>query len=302
MTNRSGHGDTLFLGPDTAMCGSSEYAAVNGVQLHYRESGRGPLVILLHGFPEFWYAWRHLIPALADAGYHAVAPDLRGYNLSGKPPGIRSYALHTLADDIAALIHHLGERRAHIIGHDWGGMVAWQLAMAHRDFVDRLVVLNAPHPRALRRELGSLDQVLRSSYGLLFQLPRLPEWLIARDDFALVRRLFTNDPTRRDAFTSLDIDRYVTALARPWALTSALNYYRAAVRHPPVRTPSFSSRIDAPTLVIWGDRDRYLIPRLADGLEAWVPDVRVERVAEASHWLPSDAPADVERLVAGFLP
>jgi pimeloyl-ACP methyl ester carboxylesterase len=302
MTARAGPGDTVVLTSDTAMCGSSEYAAVNGVQLHYREAGRGPLVILLHGFPEFWYAWRHLIPSLADAGYHAVAPDLRGYNLSGKPPGLAAYALHTLADDIAALIHHLGERRAHIIGHDWGGVIAWQLAMAHRDFVDRLVILNAPHPRALQRELRSLDQAWRARHTLFFQLPRLPEWTIRRDDFALIRRLFRNDPTRRDAFTQLDIDRYVSALARPWALTSALNYYRAALRHPPVRTPNFNSRISAPTLVVWGDRDRYLHPRLADGLDAWVPDVRVERIPGASHWLPSDAPVELERLVAGFLP
>jgi pimeloyl-ACP methyl ester carboxylesterase len=302
MTGAEHRGDTVVVEADTALCGSSHYAAVNGVQLHYRDIGGGSLVVLLHGFPEFWYAWRRLMPALAGAGYHAVAPDLRGYNLSGKPQGIRSFTLDTVADDIAALIHHLGERRAHIVGHDWGGLVAWRLAMRHREFVDRLVILNAPHPRALRRELRTPGQLARSSYALFFQIPRLPEWLLARDDFALIRRLFANGPTRPNAFTALDIDRYVAALAKPWALTSALNYYRAALRYRLVRTPGFSSRVEAPTMVIWGERDRYLREELLNGIDEWVPNLRIERIPTASHWVHADAWMQVERLVTGFLP
>ena len=275
---------------------------MNGVQLHYREAGRGPLVIMLHGFPEFWYAWRHLMPAVAEAGYHVVAVDMRGYNLSGKPQGVASYAIDTLADDIAALVHHMGERRAHIIGHDWGGAVAWHLAMRHREVIDRLVILNAPHPRAFAREMRRPKQLWRSRYTLLFQLPRLAEALLARNDFAIIRRIFRNDPVREDAFTGTDIDRCVQALARPWALTSAINYYRAAARHRPRRTPGFSSRIDAPTLLIWGDQDRHLDIRLSQGLEDWVPNITVEHLPDASHWVMSDAPDDVERLVVNFLP
>ena len=257
---------------------------------------------MLHGFPEFWYAWRHLMPAVADAGYRAVAPDMRGYNLSGKPQGVASYAIDVLADDIAALVRHLGERRAHIIGHDWGGAVAWHLAMRHRELVDRLVIINAPHPRAFARELRRPRQLWRSRYMLLFQLPRLAEALIARNDFAIIRRILRNDPVVPGAFSDIDIDRYVRALARPWALTSAINYYRAAARHRPRPSPGFSSRIDAPTMLIWGDRDRHLDVRLSEGLDRWVPNIAVEHLPEASHWVMSDAPAEVERLVVNFLP
>ena len=259
-------------------------------------------MILLHGFPEFWYSWRHLMPALAEAGYHVIAPDLRGYNLSGKPQGVASYTIDTLADDIAALIHHAGERRAHIIGHDWGGAVAWHLAMRHREVVERLVILNAPHPRAFARELRRPRQLWRSRYMLLFQLPRLAEAVIARNDFAIIRRILRKGPVRPDAFTDVDIDRYVHALARPWALTSAINYYRAAMRFRPHRIPGFSSRIDARTLLIWGERDQYLDIGLSEGLERWVPNITVEYLPDASHWVMSDAPEDVERLVVNFLP
>ena len=291
-----------MIGTATHWCSTAQYAAVNGVQLHYREAGHGPLVILLHGFPEFWYSWRHLMPALADAGYHAIAPDLRGYNLSGKPQGVASYTIDTLADDIAALIHHAGERRAHIIGHDWGGAVAWHLAMRHRELVDRLVILNAPHPRAFARELRKPRQLWRSRYMLLFQLPRVAEAIIARNDFAIIRRILRNDPVRPDAFSDVDIDRYIHALARPWALSSAINYYRAAARFRPGRTPGFSSRIDAPTLLIWGEQDRYLDIALSANLDRWVPNLAVEYIADASHWVMSDAPEEVERLVVNFLP
>jgi epoxide hydrolase 4 len=272
------------------------------VQLHYREAGSGPLVVLLHGFPEFWYSWRHLMPALSEAGYHAIAPDMRGYNLSGKPQGIDAYAIDILAEDIAALIRHAGERRAHIIGHDWGGAVAWHLAMRHREMVDRLVILNAPHPRAFARTLRTPGQLWRSRYMLYFQLPKLPEAAIRRDDFAIIRRILREDPTRPDAFTELDIDRYVAALARPWALTSAINYYRAAARIRPSRPPGYSSRIEASTLLIWGDRDKYLSRALTEGLERWVPTLAVEHLPDASHWVLADAPDDVERLVMNFLP
>lgn len=242
------------------------------------------------------------MPALAEAGYHAVAPDMRGYNLSGKPQGVEAYSIDTLADDIAALIQHVGERRAHIIGHDWGGAVAWHLAMRHREMVDRLVILNSPHPRAFARELRTPGQFWRSRYMMYFQLPSLPEASFRRNDFAKLRRILRDGPTRPDAFTDTDIDRYVAALARPWALTSAINYYRAAARFRPSRTPDFSSRIEAPTLLIWGDRDTYLGHGLTMNLERWVPKLTVEHLPEASHWVMADAPDDVERLIMNFLP
>src|SRR5262249_22187334 len=144
---------------------------LNGLAFHYVEAGTGPLVVLLHGFPEFWYAWRHQIPALAGAGYYVVAPDLRGYNESDKPLGVRNYRIELLVQDVVALIEHTGVRRAVVVGHDWGGVIAWQLAMDHPERVDRLVILNAPHPAAFLRELRRPTQLLRSAYMLFFQLP-----------------------------------------------------------------------------------------------------------------------------------
>lgn len=273
---------------------------MNGLGFHVVEKGDGPLVLLLHGFPEFWYAWRHQIPALAAAGFRVVAPDLRGYNLSGKPRGIASYGVETLAADVAALVKGLGEESAFVAGHDWGGALAWYLPLLHPGLVRRLAILNAPHPGAFRRELKrSAVQRKKSSYILFFQLPWLPEKKIRGNDFALLSKMLRRDPVRLGAFTDEDVARYREALARPGALTAALNWYRAALRHPP-RLPRERRTIDVPTLVVWGEKDRYLGPALAEGLERWVPDVTVERIPDASHWVQADAPERVNELLVRF--
>lgn len=272
-------------------------AVVDGVRLHYVEAGEGPLVILLHGFPEFWYEWRFQIPALAAAGFRVIAPDLRGYNLSDKPRGVGSYRVDALVEDVAALIRHVGVERAHVVGHDWGGVIAWYLPMLHPELVERLAVLNAPHPAAFRRELRRPDQLFRSSYVAFFQFPWAPEAAFRANDFALLEHVFRTEPARPGAYTDEDVRLYKEAMARPGALTASLNYYRAAVRHSPPRV----RRIDAPTLLIWGERDPHLVVRLTEGVERWVPDLRVERIPEASHWVAVDEPERVNRLLADFL-
>lgn len=272
-------------------------AHVNGVRLHYVEQGEGPLLVLLHGFPDFWYGWRFQIPALAGAGFHVVAPDLRGYNTSDRPRGVRPYRVSELVGDVTALVRHLGVERAHVAGHDWGGMVAWHLAMHHPEIVERLVIANAPHPAAFRRELKTPDQVLRSWYVAFFQLPWLPEAALRRDDYAALRAVFRKEPARPEAFSRDDIARYRETFARPGALTAMLNYYRALLRFPPPPTRV----IEAPTLLVWGERDPHLSPRLTHGLERWVPRLRVERFPQASHWVLTDAPEQVNRSMAGFL-
>ena len=279
---------------------TSETAAVNGVRLHFVHGGRGPLVVLLHGFPEFWYSWHRQFPALADGGFHAVAPDMRGYNLSDKPRGIEAYRIEKLVGDVAMLIRHFGEERAVVVGHDWGGVVAWSVAMYRPDMVSKLVILNAPHLGPFLREIRTPGQMLRSAYVLCFQLPLLPEALIRAGNFSLVARTLRRDPVRPDAFTPEDVHYYRLALSRPGALTGGLNYYRAWVRHAR-RYANAIRTIEAPTLVIWGMRDRYLGPRLLNGLERWVPNVRVERIADASHWVQNDAPERVNDLLRGFL-
>jgi pimeloyl-ACP methyl ester carboxylesterase len=274
---------------------------VGGLRLHCVEAGTGPLVVLLHGFPEFWYAWRHQIPALADAGYRVVAPDLRGYNTSDKPSRVRDYRPRVLVQDVADLIVALGAGSAAVAGHDWGGGLAWLLAMQHPKRVERLVLLNAPHPVRFLKGLRSPRQLRRSWYILAFQLPWLPERLVAARDFQALRWIFRHQPTRPGAFTAQDIDRYVVAAAQPGALRAAINYYRAAFRANPLAQAHGLRRVDIPTLIIWGDQDRSLGRELAEPDRAWVPDVRVERIAEASHWVQADDPERVNQLMVDFL-
>jgi pimeloyl-ACP methyl ester carboxylesterase len=280
--------------------GTHRHLAVNGIRLHVVEAGAGPLVVLLHGFPEFWYSWRRQLPALAAAGFHAVAPDLRGYNASDKPSNVSDYRIRHLVDDVAGLIAALGERRAHVVGHDWGGVIAWKLAMLRPDLVERLVILNAPHPAAFARALGSPAQWLRSHYMVFFQIPWLPEWLLSTGDFTLLGRTLRREPVVREAFTAEDVAHYKHALTRPGALTAALNYYRATFRYPSELRRG-ARQVTAPTLLIWGERDRYLGIGMTEELDQWVPNLQVERIPEASHWVQNDAPGRVNELLLQFL-
>jgi len=270
---------------------------VCGIRLHWAEVGEGPAVVLLHGFPDFWRGWRRQMPELAARGFRAVAADLRGYHLSGRPRGVAAYAMRHLVADVVGLIERLGERRVHLAGHDWGGVIAWYVAMHHPERVNRLVIANAPHPAAFRRELRRGGQLLRSWYAGFFQLPWLPEWALRRDHCAAVARIFRRSPERPGAFSDEDVAAYRASAAAPGALAAMLAYYRAALRHPtpPVRP------VDAPTLLIWGERDRALSPRLTEGLERWVPDLRVARLPGAGHWVMADEPGRVSRLMTDFL-
>ena len=259
------------------------------VTLHVRELGNGPLVILLHGFPDCSYTWRHQLPALADRGFHAVAPDLRGYDGSSKPKGVSSYSVSALAGDVAGLVTALGAEQADVVAHDWGGGAAWTFAMLHPERLRRLAILNAPHPVTLLRHLRSLQQLKRSWYMFAFQLPVMPELGLARNDFASLRAVFRTASVRPGAFTDEDIERHIDALRPPGALTAAINYYRAAFRNvgPNALRPR---RIDHPVLVLWGDQDRFLGPELAEPGSEWTPSARVRHVPEAAHWIQHDVP------------
>ncbi len=278
---------------------------VNGVRLHWVEQGSGPLVVLLHGFPEFWWGWHRQIPALAAAGFRVVAPDMRGYNLSEKPKGAAAYRVGILAQDVVSLVRHLGEERAHVAGHDWGGVVAWRLALRHPELVDRLVVLNAPHPAVFSRELKRPRQFVRSWYAMFFQLPLLPEAIFRANDYATLERIFRESPARPGAFSDDDIRLYKEAMARPGALKAMLDYYRTFARTLGGRSGSggidVTQPVERPTLVIWGERDTALNPHNLDGLERYVPDLRIERLPDASHWVLADAPERVSELMIRFL-
>lgn len=277
------------------------YAELSSVRLHYAEAGQGPLVILLHGFPEFWYTWRHQIPALAAAGHRVVAPDMRGYGLSGKPKGTRSYRMERLTADVEELIRHLGAERADLVGHDWGGAVAWSFAIRYPERLRSLVILNVPHPQRFIAALRSPRQLLMSWYVFFFQLPWLPEATMRAGAFALVRRMYRAEPSRPGAYAADDIERHIEAMARPGALTAMVNYYRAALAESVVQRQVAWPRIEAPVLVLWGDRDRYLGSELAEPRRDLVPDVHVEHFPGASHWLQQDMPDDVNERLVRFL-
>jgi epoxide hydrolase 4 len=275
------------------------FADLPGVRLHVVEAGAGPLVVLLHGFPEAWFAWQHQIPALVAAGYRVLAPDMRGYNLSDKPKGLDRYRIEYLAGDVAALIRWAGAERAIVVGHDWGAVVAWNFAMRYPEMLERLVILNVPHPALMRKALCKPRQLLRSSYMFFFQLPWLPEAASLADNALVLRKILEMDPVCKGAFSPEDIERYVTAMKQPGALTGGMNYYRALFRQP--RGQSRTRPIQAPVLVIWGEQDRYLGKELADPPKRLVPNARVERLPDASHWVQNDRPERVNQLLLDFL-
>jgi epoxide hydrolase 4 len=274
------------------------YAEVGDVSLHYVEAGDGPLIVLLHGFPEFWFGWRLQIAPLAAKGFRVVAPDLRGYNLSSRPDGVEDYTADKLADDIVGLVRERGADSALLVGHDWGGTVAWTMAMNHPEVVDRLAILNAAHPRRLQQGLHHPNQLRKSWYFFFFALPGLPEEVVQARDWHFFRHFLqdANPP-----YTDEEIERYVEAWSQPGSATAMINYYRASVRQSQKKAEAALRPISAPTLVIWGQEDQYLGPDLAEPDRDDVPNLdRVERLAGASHWVHHDEAERVNQLLSDF--
>jgi epoxide hydrolase 4 len=278
-----------------------ERIAGDGVDLHVVTAGTGPPVILLHGFPENWHSWRHQIPELAAAGFSAWAPDLRGYNLSGRPAEQGAYRLQHLVADVVALVNATGHRRAHIVGHDWGGIIAWSLAQRYPELVDKLIILNAPHMKVYLEKVKHPRQMLRSWYVLFFLLPRLPELVLSANSFGTIRRMFRSGPANKAAFSNQDIEGYIGALSQPGALTAALNFYRANLTMANAHRFAHPEPVNAETLVIWGERDPALGVELLDGLHEIVPRVKIHKISCASHWVQNEAPQEVNHALISFL-
>jgi pimeloyl-ACP methyl ester carboxylesterase len=281
--------------------------SANGVRLHAAEAGRGPLVLLLHGFPQFWWAWRAQLADLADAGFRVVAPDLRGYGASDKPP--RGYDLPTLAGDVAALVRALGEREAVVVGHDWGGLLAWTTAVLHPRAVRRLVVVSMAHPRRLRAAVGDAQQRRALRYALPFQLPRVPERMLTRADDDPVAELLRNwagPQWQQTADFAEAVDRYRAAARIPQAAYGAMEYYRWAgrsqLRPDGLRfARRMAAPVTAPTLQLHGALDPYVLPSTADGSGRYVAGAYDWRVLPGvGHFLPEEAPDDVTRAIADF--
>ncbi|MYE06482.1 MAG: alpha/beta hydrolase [Chloroflexi bacterium] len=307
----------------------------NGIRLHYAEirpesdPDEAPLAILLHGFPEFWWSWRLQMPALAAAGYWVVAPDLRGYNLSDAPADVDDYRMDLLTKDVQSLIAHCGRERAVIVGHDWGGVVAWRFAMDYASSVERLIVMNAPHPERMAEAFGgkpNLRQIGRSWYMFVFQIPRLPERWLATNNYERVGWVFRDTAARPEAFPAEVMQEYRTAAARS-GLSGPLHYYRAAVRAGAHESRARLSsqfpglgqlldnvlgsdtteavefpRIAAPTLLIWGERDTALGKELTEDMDGLFDGpFELMYLPDCGHWVQQEGAADVNRLMLEFL-
>ena len=273
------------------------YIETNGIRLHVVQAGpkSGTPVVLLHGFPEFWYGWRKQIPALVEAGCRVIVPDQRGYNLSDKPKGVKSYQVYTLVEDVIGLIDALDYEKVNLVGHDWGGIVAWMLANKYPERLHRLGILNAPHPTVMRRFLlRDIEQIRRSLYAFFFQLPWLPEIGMRAGDWRGATRAMRGSG-KSDTFTNKDIEIYKEAWSQPGAMTSMLNWYRAAARYQ-WSIPK-DMRVSVPTLMMWGMKDFALSHRMARPSMDHCEDGKLVFFPDATHWVQLDAAQEVNELL-----
>ena len=275
-----------------------EYITTNGVKLHYVTQGTGPLMVMLHGFPECWYSWRHQIPIFAQH-FQVVAVDLRGYNDSDKPKEQSAYVMDEFIKDIEGLIRGLGHDKCILVGHDWGGAIAWSFAYAHPNMVERLITLNIPHLAKFSQAIFNPQQLLRSSYMFLFQLPGIPELLLQSGDYQIIPKTIQGTAFNKDAFNQADLDVYQKAAAKPGALTAMLNYYRNIFSH------SFFNRnwgiLDVPTLMIWGENDTALGKELTYGTENYVKNLEIKYIPGCGHWVQQEKPELVIQYMREFL-
>jgi epoxide hydrolase 4 len=270
----------------------------NGISLHYVTEGEGPLMLLLHGFPEFWYSWRHQIPAFSDR-YKVVALDLRGYNDSDKPEGVKAYGMSELVADIHGAIAALGYQRCILVGHDWGGAIAWSFVNTYPEQVEQLIVLNLPHPAKFMEGLKTPQQLLRSWYMGFFQLPILPELLLQAGNCQLIATILQQTTVDKTTFTEADLNAYKEAAAKPGALTAMINYYRNTFEF--INQPSTWRPLTIPTLMIWGEEDVALGKELTYGTEAYVKNLTLKYIPNCSHWVQQERPQQVNQYMNEFL-
>ncbi|MDN3439976.1 alpha/beta hydrolase [Planococcus sp. APC 3900] len=278
-----------------------QFLESNGITLHVAVAGPedGPLVVLLHGFPEFWFGWKNQIQPLAEKGYRVVAPDQRGYNLSDKPEGIDNYTVDHLRDDVIGIIEHFQKESAIVIGHDWGGAVAWHLAATHPEYVDKLIVLNIPHPKAMPRVLKKNPlQWMKSSYIAFFQLPNLPEKALGMGEFKTMQQSI-EQTSKKNTFSPHEMEQYKAAWSQSDALTAMLNWYRAIRRGSFRQIPE--TKIKVPVRIIWGLGDQFLSPMLAKESMSFCEEVNLAFVGEATHWIQHEQPDIVNRLIDQFI-
>jgi pimeloyl-ACP methyl ester carboxylesterase len=272
------------------------FADVNGVRLHYMKAGAGPLMIFLHGFPEFWYAWRMQLPEFAK-DHLVVAPDMRGYNLSGKPAEVDQYAMPILIEDVRALAEHLGYKKFVLVGHDWGGSVSWAFAIKYPEYLEKLVIANAPHPGVFGKLLQeNAAQQQASQYIATVRAPGA-EAVLSANNFAFLKIAMARAGLRDGLFSAEDWKQYEEAWSQPGALTGALNYYRA------MRPANVASNVNVAvsTLVLWGELDTALVRQNVEGLHEFVPNLAVRLFPAGSHWIIHEHPQEVSQAIREFL-
>lgn len=288
----------------------SEYASVNGQRLHYVSIGKGKMMLFLHGFPEFWYEWRHQLREFSS-DYQAVALDMRGFNLSSKPKEVDQYKMEHLVEDIRAFADHMKQKKFILVGHDWGGVVAWAFAMKHPGMLEKLIIINAPHPVTFDRELRENPAQQRaSSYMLFFRSP-LAEATLSANNYAALVDAVLKGGLQAGTATEEDKKAYIEAWSQPGALTGGLNYYRASQVGPPESgkeggIPNLKEQMPDPvvktqTLVIWGEQDTALLPSMLTGMEKFVPKMTLKKIPDGTHWVVHEKPKEVNKLIRDYL-
>ncbi len=272
---------------------------VNGINLHVYHAGENNqnIILFLHGFPEYGYAWHQQLEFFASRGYYALAPDQRGYNLSDKPKGVKAYRLDELVRDIAEWIKQLTPQKVILVAHDWGGGVAWALAAQHPKLLQKLVILNMPHLAVMKKHLRTnIKQILKSWYAAFFQLPLLPEWLCRLWNFKFLTQALVRS-ANPNTFTAQDLENYWKTWQQPYALTAMLNWYRAfrhdlGKKHPEVTVP---------TLIIWGKKDTALSAEMAEDSLAMCKQGKLMMIEDATHWLHHEKPDEINQMILSFI-
>ena len=276
--------------------------AANGLTFEVAEAGSGDhLALCLHGFPELNFSWRHQMPLLAEMGYRVWAPNQRGYGASSRPKGVDAYRADRIVEDAAALFDASGATKLTLIAHDWGGAIAWLFAIRKVRPIERLVVMNLPHPACFTEALKHGPQRRRSWYIAFFQIPRLPEWAMRRNDARGIREAFRGMAVDKSRFPDDVLDVYARAAQRPGALTAMINWYRAALRKR-ASLDTGDGKVDVPTLIVWGEEDKALGLETLDGTDRYVRDLTIRRLPGVSHWVQQEAPEAVNATLKHWLP
>ncbi len=278
-----------------------EFVQTNDINLHYVTAGSGKLMLMLHGFPEFWYSWRYQIKEFSE-NYKVVALDLRGYNKSDRPSNKSAYKMDEFIKDVEGAIKGLGYEDCILVAHDWGAAIAWSFAYAHPEMVEKLIIMNVPHPVKFQQGLKTFQQLRKSWYIFFFQLPLLPELWLKSNNYQIIGRLFSEMAIDKSAFSVVDIQAYKDAAAEPGALTAMVNYYRNIFQKLLNKTNKrVTSKLEIPTLMIWGEEDTALGKELTYGTDEYVKDLELKYIPNCSHWVQQEKPQLVNQYMREFL-